>query len=77
LDIREIIGNIIFWLRGSLGHKFALFFEVFASASGGFCVNNDNLSKIIGDALKVFKESFFQAKLVADKMNTNLNGMIS
>lgn len=35
LDIREIIGNIIFWLRGSLGYKFALFFEIFSSVSGG------------------------------------------
>lgn len=33
--------------------------------------------KVIGDALKVFKESFFLAKQTADKMNTRLNGMIS
>jgi hypothetical protein len=77
LDIREIIGNIIFWLRGSLGLKFALFFEVFSSVTGTGCVARENLGKVIGDALKVFKESFFQAKTIADKMNTNLNGMIS
>ena len=37
----------------------------------------ENLGKIIGDALKVFKESFFHAKTVADKMNSDLIGMIS
>lgn len=37
----------------------------------------DNLAKVVGDALKVFKECFFQAKTMADKMNTQLNGMIS
>lgn len=77
LDIREIIGNIIFWLRGSLGLKFALFFEVFGTVTGGHAVARENLLKVIGDAMKVFKESFFQAKTIADKMNTNLNGMIS
>ena len=77
LDIREIIGNIIFWVRGSLGLKFALFFEVFGTVTGGNCVARENLGKIIGDALKVFKESFFHAKTVADKMNSDLNGMIS
>ena len=34
LDIREIIGNLVFWLRGSMGYKFALFFEVFVSVNG-------------------------------------------
>ena len=77
LDVREIIGNIVFWLRGSLGLKFALFFEVFSSVTGGRCVARENLGKVIGDALKVFKESFFAAKTIADKMNTDLNGMIS
>jgi len=33
LDIREIIGNLIFWLKGSIGYKFALFFEVFISVN--------------------------------------------
>ena len=33
LDIRELLGNIIFWLRGTLGYKFALFFEVFSSVN--------------------------------------------
>jgi len=77
LDIRELIGNIIFWLRGALGLKFALFFEVFSTATGTQCVARENLGKVLGDALKVFKESFFQATTIADKMNTTLNGMIS
>lgn len=59
LDIREILGNIIFWVRGHLGLKFALFFEVFSTATGTTCVSRDNLGKVIADALKVFKESFF------------------
>ena len=71
LDIRELIGNIIFWLRGTLGYKFALFFEVFTSVNGGMYVSKENLIKVIGDALKVFKESFFLAKSTADKMNTH------
>jgi Ca2+-binding EF-hand superfamily protein len=77
LDIRELIGNIIFWVRGALGLKFALFFEVFSTATGTACVARENLGKVLGDALKVFKESFFQAKTIADKINSNLNGMIS
>ncbi len=77
LDIRELIGNMVFWLRGTLGYKFALFFEVFVSVNGGLYVSKENLIKVIGDALKVFKEAFFLAKSTADKMNTNLNGMIT
>ena len=77
LDIRELIGNVVFWLRGTLGYKFALFFEVFVSVNGGLFVSRENLIKVIGDALKVFKESFFLAKQTADKMNTNLNGMVT
>lgn len=62
LDIRELIGNIVFWLKGTLTYKFALFFEVFVSVNGGEYVSSENLIKVIGDALKVFKESFFLAK---------------
>jgi len=77
LDIRELIGNIVFWLRGTLGYKFALFFEVFVSVNGNLFVSKENLIKVIGDSLKVFKESFFLAKQTADKMNTTLNGMVT
>lgn len=77
LDIRELVGNMIFWLRGSLGYKFALFFEVFSSVNGGLFVTTENIVKIITDALKVFKETFFLAKTIADKMNSNYNGMIT
>ena len=31
----------------------------------------------MADALKVFKETFFNAKQTADKMNKTLNGMIT
>jgi len=77
LDIRELLGNMLFWVRGSLPLKFALFFEVFSTATGSTCVARENLAKVIADALKVFKESFFNAKTIADKMNTNFNGMIT
>jgi hypothetical protein len=40
LDIRELLGNILFWLRGTIGYKFALFFEIFMSTSGGLFVHN-------------------------------------
>ena len=76
LDIRELLGNLIFWLRGPLGLKFALFFEIFSTVNGGLFVQRDNLAKVVGDALKVFKESFFLSKTTADKMNVSLNGMI-
>lgn len=62
LDIRELIGNMIFWFRGSIGYKFALFFEVFVSVNGGLFVSKDNIIKVLADALKVFKETFFVAK---------------
>lgn len=47
-----------------------MFFEVFRSVNGGTYVSNANLVKVISDALKVFKETFFTAKRIADKMNT-------
>lgn len=47
------------------------------STTGGLYVQNDNISKVLVDALKVFKETFFLAKTTADKMNTHLNGMIT
>jgi hypothetical protein len=68
---------LIFWLRGTTGYKFALFYEVFMSVNNNLFVSRENLVKVVGDALKVFKESFFLAKTTADKMNANLNGMIS
>lgn len=77
LDIRELLANLIFWLRGSLGLKFALFFEVFVSVNGGLYVSKDNLVKVIGDALRVFRECFFLAKTTLDKMNVSYNGTIS
>jgi hypothetical protein len=56
------LGNLIFWLRGSMGYKFALFFEIFSSVNSGEFISKENLKKIVGDALKVFKESFFLSK---------------
>jgi len=50
---------------------------VFVSVTGGYYVSRENLLKVVGDALKVFKESFFLAKTTADKMNTSMDGMIT
>ena len=62
LDIRELLGNMIFWLRGTIGYKFALFFEIFCSVNNGVYVSTENLVKVVEDALKVLKESFFVSK---------------
>ena len=77
LDVRDLIGNIIFWLRGDLGYKFAFYFEVFSSLNLGAFVNNDHVARPIQNALKMHKEIFFLAKTACDNMNTNLNGKIS
>ena len=62
LDIRELLGNLIFWLRGTLGYKFALFFEIFSSVNEGLFVSRENILKVVGDGLKVLKESFHLSK---------------
>jgi hypothetical protein len=77
LDVRDLIGRIIFWLRGDLGYKFALYFEVFSSFNKGAFVNNEHVAQPIQTALKIYKEIFFLAKTACDNMNTNLNGKIS
>lgn len=82
LDIREICAGMIFHMRGSIDHKLALFFEIMKNRTvidlmdGGYILKQ-NLLKIIDDALKFFKQQFLHAKLVADAMNTNLDGRIS
>ena len=47
IDVRELLGNLIFWLRGDLETKFDLFFEIFGSVNGGLFVDTANLIKII------------------------------
>ena len=68
LDIREVIGNMIFWLRGDTESKWRLFFTVFSDQNGH--VFSDNICKVIEDALHVFRETFFLAKQICDGMNT-------
>ena len=77
LDVRELLGNMIFWLRGDHAYKWALFFEVFSSSDLGNTVSADNVNKVVTDAVKIFKETFFLAKTACDKMNTDLNGKIT
>jgi hypothetical protein len=77
IDIRELLGNLLFWLRGDLDVKFELFFEIFGSVNDGFYVDTPNIIKIIEDAMHIFKETFFVSKVACDKMNLNLDGRIS
>ena len=79
LDVRELLGNMLFFLKGEHDLKWAFFFDIFymrdSSASAGVSVHN--ISKIVSDALKIFKETFYLAKTASDRMNTALNGQIS
>jgi hypothetical protein len=77
LDIRELLGNIIFWLKGSLENKFTMFFEIFSSVNNELYVDAQNICKTISDALHIFKETFFIAKVACDKINTGLDGRIT
>ena len=79
LDVRVLLGNIIFWLKGEHDLKWALFFDIFSlvDENGKVGVRAANITKVINDALKIFKETFFLAKTAADRMNTSLNGQIS
>ena len=71
LDPRIMLANILFWLKGDSAIKLAFFFDIFSQTDGVFV---PNILKIINDALKCFKESFFLAKTALDRMNTSLNG---
>ena len=77
LDVRELLANMIFWLRGDHTYKWALFFEVFSSINDSSTVSVANVTKMINDSLKIFRETFYLAKTACDKMNTDLNGRIS
>ena len=74
MDIRELLGNILFWVKGTCYQKWALFFDIFAD--DGY-VDAQNIIKIIGDALHIFKENFAVTKANCNKMNTALDGKIS
>ena len=80
LDPRIMIANMIFWLKGDSGIKWAFFFDIFSQTDnqgGSFGVYVPNIVKVLTDALKCFKESFYLAKTALDRMNTSLNGQIS
>ena len=76
LDVRVLLGNIIFWLKGEHDLKWALFFDIFSQRNnmGRAGVLAHNVKKVIDVALKIFKETFFLAKTACDRMNTSLNG---
>lgn len=79
LDVRVLLANILFWLKGEHDLKWALFFDIFSQIDqmGRPGVKASNIIKMIVDATKIFKETFFLAKTASDKMNTSLNGQIS
>lgn len=79
LDVRVLLGNMVFWLKGEHDLKWALFFDIFSQRDGNgrVGVSVHNIVKVISDALKIFKETFFLAKTASDRMNTALNGQIS
>lgn len=66
---------MIFWLRGDTESKWRLFFTVFAGSDQS--VFSENICKVLGDAVHIFKETFFIAKQICDGMNTMLDGRIS
>ena len=75
LDVRELLGNMVFFLKGEHDLKWALVFDIFFQRdSTGEGVSVHNIAKIVNDALKIFKETFYLAKTAADRMNTSLNG---
>ena len=76
LDVRALLANIVFWLKGDHDLKWALFFDIFnqMDQNGTVGVRVSNVTKVIDDALKIFKETFFLAKTASDRMNTALNG---
>ena len=77
LDVRELLANMVFWLRGDHVQKWVLFYEMFSSINDYESVSAPNITKIINDSLRIFKETFYLAKTACDKMNTDLNGKIS
>ena len=76
IDVRVLLANMIFWLKGDADLKWAMFFDIFShtDVSGRSGVMIHNITKIINEALKIFKESFYLAKTSLDHMNTSLNG---
>jgi hypothetical protein len=82
LDIREICATIIFHMRGSLDDKFILFFKIMKNRNIKELSNNEfvlksNVMKIIDDALASLKGAFYTARIIANEMNTKLDGRIS
>jgi len=63
LDIREILGNIIFWQKGSALSKWSLFFEIFNIPNEvEQAVVRENILKVIEDCTKVYSETLFFCK---------------
>lgn len=47
LDIRDLIANIVFWLRGDISSKFEFYFYVFGSFTDGNYILEDHLKRPI------------------------------
>jgi hypothetical protein len=76
LDIRVLIANMVFWLRGDLRQKFSLFFYVYSSFTESSSVQSDHLCNHLDKVFKNYKEKFSQARTTCDAMNTDLDGKI-
>ena len=50
---------------------------MFSSINDYESVSAGNITKVINDSLRIFKETFYLAKTACDRMNTDLNGKIS
>ena len=76
LDIRDIISNIVFWLKGPVNFKFALYFE-------SHCYKEDKavdclkLLRFLAEVTEIYERSFSHTKTVPDKMNLKKDGKIT
>ena len=78
LDIREIVSAILFHLRGTLQHKFALFFDIFAYTSLPLknILPKEIIIQLLLNSLYLLKLELKSAKRTADQMNTKLGIII-
>jgi len=76
LEIQELVGGMVFFLRGKFEYKLALYFEVYMNYDGDPVISKSSLVTLLTDCLKLYKEVFDSAKKIADAMNTSLDGKI-
>jgi Ca2+-binding EF-hand superfamily protein len=77
LDVRELIANIVFWLRGDLSHKFSIYFTVYGSYKEGNFISEEQLQQPLIKTMKNYKEQFYATTRACDTINTCLDGKIT